>query len=46
MEEVREAWAKYVQFFNAQRPHQSFGGWAPKDEQQSSTYSLLIHVWK
>src|SRR5208337_588015 len=41
IEEVREAWAEYLVFFNTQRPHQSLGYKTPKEVRKSATYSLL-----
>jgi len=44
IEEVREAWAEYVKFFNTKRPHQALDYKTPKEVRQTASYSLLKRV--
>jgi putative transposase len=44
IEEVREAWAEYVKFFNTKRPHQGLKYKIPQEVRRAATYSLLKRV--
>lgn len=44
IEEVREAWIKYVEYYNNERPHQGLNYKTPKEVRDAYTYSLLMNV--